>query len=103
MRRHWFLRALMIIPLVILALAVFGLRGYEPVELADAGSFRMEIDQLLASCGPGDSEPDLVRRIPRPSRARQALAVSHDGTLGENDSRRTRKIPRRHAPPLRLS
>ena len=33
---------------------------------------------------------------------RHALAPPHDGTLGANDARGTREIPRRHAKPLRL-
>src|ERR1700719_1094192 len=76
------------------------LRGHEPLELADAAAFRAAPDQLRASARPAGAQQAALGWIPRPL-GRRTLARTHDGALGPNDARRTRKIPRRHARPLR--
>ncbi len=75
--------------------------SHEPVELADAVALRMATHQSLAGLGPLTPQPDTLRRIPWPAGSTYVLASPHDGALGTNDTRRTREVPRRHAPSLR--
>jgi len=75
--------------------------GDEPVELADAGSFWLAFDQLLASCWDSHSQQAPFRWIPGPPWPSPVLASPHDGAVGADDPRRTREISSRDARTLR--
>src|SRR5260370_14525167 len=76
------------------------LRGHESMELAYAARVLAACDHLLAGPRPARAHQAAPWRVPR-TLARHALARPHDGALGPNVARGTRKIPRRHARPLR--
>src|SRR6516165_5886508 len=71
----------------------------EPVELADAGPFRLAADQLLASVGHLDPQQDPLRWVSRGPRSSLVLAAPDAGALGTDDARGTREVPPRRPRP----
>src|ERR1700728_4186209 len=79
-----------------------GLCGAGVVELADAGSFWLAFDQLLAGGRDFGSEQDPVRRLPGPRWPALLLASPHDRAVGADDAGGAREVPSGHAWALRV-
>ena len=101
MRARWILRGLKFVLFIVLAALVL---GYVVMHLWNwllPAVFGWHMINYSASPGNFGFDAPAIRRFSRPSRSWHVLAPPHDGALGEDDPRRTRKVSPRNERTLR--